>query len=206
MITVPTVSSAPGLRKGNLALGAGAQAIFQQLNAFTPKPPPPVKYAYQPAQVRVEVRDASGTSTPVSGATTTTDVTGASSAATARAATLLGRIGFSYAVGPPAPASDRTVVEFTKANAGKALVLVAHMTGSPKLVQVAALSGDADVLLLVGRSGSGLIDPNAPTTTTTTTVPGSGPAVTTTTVLPNPGTPPAGTPASAVKSQWIGCQ
>ena len=223
MLTVPTV---PG--KGGLVLAQNADTVLAQLRKFAPPPPPPAKLAYQPSDVKVEVRDASRpasvTTTPsgaASGTTTTTptatagattpSTTPGSDWVTEHASTILQRIGFSVAIGPYAPASTQTIVEFTPKTAGKALVLAAHMLpNAPKLLEVAKIEGGADVVLLVGRNGSELVDPDAPVpTTTTTTAPAStsgGPATTTTTEPPNPGNPPAGTPQSSVKSQWIGCQ
>ncbi len=227
MLTVPTV---PG--SGGLVLASDAETVLSRLRTFAPKPAAPPTYKYTPAQVKIEVRNGSGvgTSSPTTvagasstaGATTgaaatTTSTAGASGASGAssandavanRAASLLEEAGFTVAVGPAQPETSRTEIEYTPQAKGKVLVLVAHMARAPKLHEVAQISGGADLVFVVGHDGSGLIDPNAAPTTTTTTAPPSngGPATTTTTVPPNPGTPPQGTPASSVKSQWIGCQ
>ncbi len=224
MLTVPTVSA-----PGGLALADGAEAIFQKLRSFAPKPPEPPKLAFGPDQVNVEVRDATGPDTNPSGASTTTgtgtgSVTASTTTSTAPststtsatstastpsaaaldAQTLLRSIGFPVAIGPPAPTEAATVVEYTKANAGKALVLVAHLGAGTQLREVSQLTEGADVALLLGQTGPGVVDPSIPTTTTTT-APTNGPTTTTTAPLPNPGTPPPGTPPSSVKAQWIGC-
>ena len=213
MLTVPTVASRSV--SGALDLAPNAESVLSQLRSFSAPPPAPPKYAYKPSQVNVEVRDATGTasSSVTSGGTsgsssaTTATTTGTSGSdwVTTRASSLLQDAGFPVAIGPAAPESQQTIIEFTAKTAGKALVLVSHMNKAPKLQEVARISGGADLVLLVGRPGSGLIDPNAPVTTTTTTAPPAG-GTTTTTILPNPGIPPAGTPASSVKSQWIGCE
>ncbi|HEY1737641.1 MAG TPA: hypothetical protein VGI86_02970, partial [Acidimicrobiia bacterium] len=186
------------------ALASNAESVLSPLRSFSAPPPAPPQYAYKPSQVKVEVRDASGATSGSSSSTTVAGTAG-SDWVTNRASSLLQGAGFPVAIGPVAPESQQTVLQFTAKNAGKALVLVSHMNKPPKLQEVATITGGADLVLLVGHPGSGLIDPNAPATTTTTTTPPAG-GTTTTTILPNPGTPPAGTPASSVKSQWIGCQ
>ncbi|HEY3831274.1 MAG TPA: LCP family protein [Acidimicrobiia bacterium] len=203
MLTVPTVTNGDGL-----ALASNAESVLAQLRSFTPAPPAPPKFSFKPSQVKVEVRDASGAaSSTTSGSDTSTTTSGTTGAdwVTNRASSLLGAAGFPVAIGPVAPESQATILQFTEKTKGQALVLVSHMNKAPKLQEVANIRGGADLVLLVGHAGSGLIDPNAPATTTTTTAPPAG-GTTTTTILPNPGTPPAGTPASSVKSQWIGCQ
>jgi LCP family protein required for cell wall assembly len=203
MLTVPTVASRAV--SGALELAPDADTVLSLLRKFAPPPPPPAKLAFTPEQVKVEVRDASGT---VPASTSTTGSVPGSDWVTERASSILGRIGFPVAIGPRAALSHQTVLQFTAKTAGKALVLAAHMSGTPKLELVPKIVGGADVVLFIGRPGSQLIDPDAPptTTTTTTVAPPANSGTTTTTEPPNPGTPPPGTPASSVKSQWIGCE
>jgi LCP family protein required for cell wall assembly len=204
MLTVPTEAGPDG----DLVLAPNADSVLATLRSFAPAPTTTTTTmpAIDPADVKIEVRNASGVTKPAPNGATGDWVSN-------RASQLLRQYGYSVAVGASAPLSDHTIVEFTSASAPKAYALLSHMAHPPKLVQVTKLNGGADLLFLVGKPGSGLIDPSAPATTTTTTTPttssttgSTAPTTTTTVPLPNPGVPPAGTPASSVKSQWIGCR
>ena len=188
METLPTKA------RGNGALDPTAESelMLQQLRTFAPAPTTttttlPAK-ALKPNDVKIDVRNASGTAN-----------------LGAETVTALHKLGFQTRPAATAPTNTRLAhseLRYTTANAGKALVALRYLDGNATLVHDESLV-DADVVLVLGSDWRGVVDPKTTTTTrpTTTTKPPS-----TTVELPNPGTPPPGTPANKIGHQVIGCR